>query len=301
MSDGAGKYRRLLDEATENLSQYFFDSYGHDNAEFRTRSGLPMIVIREELGDCCSWCADLAGTYDYADAPPEVWQRHAHCRCMVITRTEKGAWQDAWSRKEYQSEREARIAREEELQDNDSKNEKQFRIIKEQWHLSSMETGTMDNTWMEELGIVSPENIDRTIQFFKDEIRNKETEHAIVIDKKGRIYHFVGNEQRVGLGNVDLNGAVILHNHPESNGILSFGKDDIDLLTDNPNVILYLVNRDYDYYVEYIKPIADTSYGMEYDRSLSRIDLLNPEDIQHLTMEALREKGYVQYTRKRIS
>ena len=104
-----------VDEAIENLSQYFFDSYAHDNAEFRTRSGLPMIVIREELGDCCSWCADLAGTYDYADAPPEIWQRHAHCRCMVITRTEKGAWQDAWSRKEYQSEREARIAREEEI------------------------------------------------------------------------------------------------------------------------------------------------------------------------------------------
>ena len=115
MSDGTGKYRRLLDEAIENLSQYFFDSYGHDNAEFRTRSGLSMIVIREELGDCCSWCANLAGTYDYADAPKEVWQRHANCRCMVITRTEKGTFQDAWSRKEYQSEREARIAREEEL------------------------------------------------------------------------------------------------------------------------------------------------------------------------------------------
>ena len=115
MSDGAGKYRRLLDEAIENLSQYFFDSFEHGNAEFRSSAGLPMIVIREELGDCCSWCADLAGTYDYADAPPEVWQRHGSCRCMVITRTEKGTYQDAWSRKEYQSERDARLAREEEL------------------------------------------------------------------------------------------------------------------------------------------------------------------------------------------
>lgn len=118
MSDGAGKYRRLLDEAIENLSQYFFDSFEHGNAEFRSSAGLPMIVIREELGDCCSWCADLAGTYDYADAPPEVWQRHAHCRCMVITRTERGTYQDAWSRKEYQSQREAGIAREQEIKED---------------------------------------------------------------------------------------------------------------------------------------------------------------------------------------
>lgn len=117
MSDGAGKYRRLLNEAIENLSQYFFDSFEHGNAEFRSRAGLPVIVIREELGDCCSWCADLAGTYDYVDAPPEVWQRHGSCRCMVITRTEKGAYQDAWSRKEYQSYKEARIARAEEIEE----------------------------------------------------------------------------------------------------------------------------------------------------------------------------------------
>lgn len=115
MSDGAGKYERLMKAAIENVSQSFFDEYEKSNAEFRTRAGLHMLVIREEVGDCCDWCADLADTYDYENAPKEVWQRHAHCRCMVITRTEKGTYQDAWSRKEYQSQREARIAREEEL------------------------------------------------------------------------------------------------------------------------------------------------------------------------------------------
>lgn len=115
MSDGAGKYERLMKAAVENVSQSFFDEYERSNAEFRTKAGLHMLVIREEVGDCCDWCADLAGTYDYENAPKEVWQRHAHCRCMVITRTEKGTYQDAWSRKEYETRREARIAREEEI------------------------------------------------------------------------------------------------------------------------------------------------------------------------------------------
>lgn len=115
MSDGAGKFERLVDGGIENLVRSFFDEYEKENAEFRANAGLPMEVIREEVGDCCDWCADLADTYDYWDAPKEVWQRHEHCRCMVIVRTTKGTFQDAWSKKEYQSQREARIAREEEL------------------------------------------------------------------------------------------------------------------------------------------------------------------------------------------
>lgn len=115
MSDGAGKFERLVDGGIENIVRSFFDEYEKENAEFRANAGLPMEVIREEVGDCCDWCADLAGTYDYENAPKEVWQRHEHCRCMVITRTTKGTFQDAWSKKEYQSQREARIAREEEI------------------------------------------------------------------------------------------------------------------------------------------------------------------------------------------
>lgn len=115
MSDGAGKYERLTEAGIENVVRSFFDEYEKENAEFRSQSGLAVEVIREEVGDCCDWCADIAGNYDYWDAPKEVWQRHEHCRCMVITRTTKGTYQDAWSRKEYQSRRDARIAREEEI------------------------------------------------------------------------------------------------------------------------------------------------------------------------------------------
>lgn len=129
MSDGAGKYERLTEAGIENVVRSFFDEYEKENAEFRSQSGLAVEVIREEVGDCCDWCADIVGNYDYWDAPKEVWQRHEHCRCMVITRTSKGTYQDAWSRKEYQSEREARIAREEEIEKESISGEERKIII----------------------------------------------------------------------------------------------------------------------------------------------------------------------------
>lgn len=115
MSDGAGKYRRLLSAAADNISNAFYDAYVEVNCRFRSTAGLKVTVIREELGDCCNWCKDLAGIYSYDSAPKEVFARHLNCKCMVTTRTEKGKYQDVWSRKEYQSHREARKAREDEI------------------------------------------------------------------------------------------------------------------------------------------------------------------------------------------
>lgn len=133
MSDGAGKYRRLLSWGTENVAQGFYDDYVEELSRFRAEAGLKVTIIRDEMGDCCSWCHDLAGVYGYEDAPEDVWARHAHCRCIVTTKTEKGEWQDAWSKKRYQSFRDNRIAREKEIltdqmQYEESLQEKRFSL-----------------------------------------------------------------------------------------------------------------------------------------------------------------------------
>ncbi|MBO4290167.1 MAG: hypothetical protein J5865_08745, partial [Lachnospiraceae bacterium] len=120
----AGKFERLVDGGIKNLVRSFFDEYEKENAEFRANAGLPMEVIREEVGDCCDWCADLADTYDYWDAPKEVWQRHEHCRCMVVVRTTKGLYKDAHTKKEFESRKEARREKEDEI------------LNSEQWHKS---------------------------------------------------------------------------------------------------------------------------------------------------------------------
>lgn len=115
MSEAFEKFQRLLSSAVNNVSRAFYDQYVEANAKFRTKSGLKAIIIREELGECCSWCADLAGIYDYDNAPKDVWGRHENCKCSVIFKSQKGNYQDAWSKNEFQKYKDARIAREKEI------------------------------------------------------------------------------------------------------------------------------------------------------------------------------------------
>lgn len=115
---------RLMDSGTRNIVQSANDEYCKKNAEFRAKAGLEVLIIRESLGECCSWCSDLEGVYTYDTAPDDVYARHRDCNCVVSTRTKKGSFQDAWSKKEYKTYRENRIARAEEiLKQNENLNE----------------------------------------------------------------------------------------------------------------------------------------------------------------------------------
>lgn len=118
------KYENLLEDGSGNIVQSFFDNFLKGNAEFRSKAGFRMTVIREGVGVCCAWCQDLVGTYDYDSRPADIYARHKNCTCIVTTRTERGTYQDAWSRKEYATQREARIARAEEIADEIEKDKK---------------------------------------------------------------------------------------------------------------------------------------------------------------------------------
>lgn len=106
---------RFLGEPLKNIMHSMYDDYVEANVEFRTRSGMKTLIIRRELSKCCDWCRDLAGIYDYDSAPREVYQRHDSCRCMVTFRNEEGRYEDVWSKQKYDSQRDARIARIEEI------------------------------------------------------------------------------------------------------------------------------------------------------------------------------------------
>lgn len=109
------KYENLLESGSGNVIQSFYDNFLKSNADFRNKAGFRMTVIRESIGVCCAWCQDLVGTYDYDNRPSDIYARHKNCTCIVMTKTERGTYQDAWSRKEYESQRDARIAREREI------------------------------------------------------------------------------------------------------------------------------------------------------------------------------------------
>lgn len=112
MTDNYEVFQRLLDSSIRNLAQVFFDQREEANAKFRVKAGLQQYVVRTQVFNCCEWCASLAGTYKYPDeVPAQVWQRHANCKCMVVTKTGKGSYQDAWNRQIFNTEKDARQQR----------------------------------------------------------------------------------------------------------------------------------------------------------------------------------------------
>lgn len=148
------------------------------------------------------------------------------------------------------------------------------------------------------IGEINPEKVDDAIHYYNNEIRNREYETAVVIDKDGRVFYASGGTSGITFSGVDLSGAYITHNHPVSNGILSFGEEDFYFLKAHQDVAcLYCVNRDYDYSVKVLKDISGVVYNEIYLEALFRHTDDAGFEIQHETMEVLKERGYIEYAR----
>lgn len=104
----------ILGEPVSNLCHAFYDQYVEANVKFRSRAGMKTVIIRRQLGKCCKWCADLAGIYEYGNHPDDVFRRHDNCKCMVTYKDEDG-YTDVWSKKTFQSYKNARRTREREI------------------------------------------------------------------------------------------------------------------------------------------------------------------------------------------
>ncbi len=85
------------------------DSFIEENVKLRNKMGVHSVIIRQVLGNCCEWCQNLAGTYDADDAPRDIYRRHDNCKCMVVFKSDKGKYTDAWTKQEFNSYRNARI------------------------------------------------------------------------------------------------------------------------------------------------------------------------------------------------
>lgn len=102
---------KWLGEPIVNNSEAFMDDFVRENADFRYKAGLTSTISRIAESKCCEWCAGLEGTWDYGDAPEDVYRRHEFCRCAV-TVTYKRSTQDVWSKRSWESSKEE-IARRE--------------------------------------------------------------------------------------------------------------------------------------------------------------------------------------------
>ena len=91
-----------LKEPIINNCEAFFDDFIDSNAKFRENAGLKSKLIRKAEANCCKWCANLEGVFDYDNAPEDIYRRHEFCRCIVTYQSEKTS-QNVWSKKTWQS------------------------------------------------------------------------------------------------------------------------------------------------------------------------------------------------------
>lgn len=77
---------RFMDQVG-NFLEGHVDDCVRENAEFQSEVGLTVYVQRIADADCCRWCSNRAGTYEYnqvQDKASEVWRRHLNCHCQII-------------------------------------------------------------------------------------------------------------------------------------------------------------------------------------------------------------------------
>ena len=91
-----------LQEPIINNSEAFFDDFIRENARVRRDIGLKATLTRSVESGCCKWCEALAGTYDYDNAPDDIYRRHEFCRCTVTYQSKKVS-QNVWTKQTWQS------------------------------------------------------------------------------------------------------------------------------------------------------------------------------------------------------
>ena len=102
----------ILDEPMVNFTQSVVDDAIKTNAEFHAKSGLSPKIIRKAESNCCKWCSNLAGTYEYPnDVPDDVYRRHQNCHCTVEYDPGNGSKkrQNVWDKKWGSSEEDDKI------------------------------------------------------------------------------------------------------------------------------------------------------------------------------------------------
>lgn len=139
------------------------------------------------------------------------------------------------------------------------------------------------------------------VEYFGEQIRNSEIEKVYVIDKAGNVYYNEGDEETVSIGSLDLTDCTVLHNHPKSNGIVSFGEDDFNAIRDRGCADWYLVNEQYDYYARRIVPMDEITYNQAWRWFVEDMEKYGTDgEMQHCIMKSLERRGYIQYERKSI-
>lgn len=151
------------------------------------------------------------------------------------------------------------------------------------------------------IGQIDMEKKQEAIEYFGEQIRNSEIEKLYIIDKDGNVYYNEGEKDTVSIGSLDLTDCSVLHNHPKTNGILSFGEDDFEAIRDRGIADWYLVNKQYNYYARRIADMDGVTYNQAWRWFIEDMgNVTDDGEMQHCIMKSLERRGYVHYERKDI-
>ena len=242
-------YRLIYTEGTYVMAEATMQPFTEDFEKYR------LSTVGD--GKVCSICRGVAGeVFNISDRQPGVNfpPLHPWCRCsfeIVVDDWDK--WMDDYvakhSRDSKQAEQISHRLGAKESEDLNKKTEKRY-------------IGKVD--YISALAVMTE---------FENQIRWARIENAVVIDKNGEVYQFIGQGDKVELFDIDFDAAYITHNHPESNGIISFGKDDFEFMKDHPEIKEFrCCNAQYDYSIRILKPMGDVVYNDIYKEALKQID-----------------------------
>lgn len=176
------KFERLLLSSVSNLAMSFADAYIEKNVELRASAGLKVTVIRRQIGDCCKWCRNLAGIYTADQLPDDIYKRHANCRCMVTYKTEK-VYTDAWSKKQFETQKAARLEREKELKAEAAEREARQKIERLEYDRKVRESHSKENRQRQRQKMLAKEK-EILLEMETSNKRRKKAVQETLIDKK---------------------------------------------------------------------------------------------------------------------
>lgn len=120
-----------------NFTQHSVDESIRVNAEFQARAGYKAKIIRTAEANCCEWCNDLEGEYEYPDGIPEnVFARHDNCRCVVEYQIGDRA-QDVWTKRWREAENEEKVKEREKIEKGETHHRKSDIITNKAFRTSS--------------------------------------------------------------------------------------------------------------------------------------------------------------------
>lgn len=84
-AEGLDEINKMLGPSLRNFTENTVSNTIAKNAEFQSSVGLRPQIRRIADPRCCTWCDEVAGTYDYDKLVrgDDVWRRHDNCRCII--------------------------------------------------------------------------------------------------------------------------------------------------------------------------------------------------------------------------